>query len=625
MAAYIPEDKITEIKNASDIVAIVSEFVSLRRAGRNFLGSCPFHAEKTPSFTVSPDKQIFYCFGCGAGGNVFSFLMKHQGLTFPEAVRSLANRYGIRLPTRKMSPADKKKLTERESIVTLNGDALKFYRDCLFSKNHGQRAMDYLRERGMRKETIDDFDIGFAPDGWDHLTRFLGKKKRSVTMAALAGLIIPRKKGSPVQGPQEKGQSYYDRFRNRIIFPIFNAQSQPVGFGGRVMDDALPKYLNSPETPVYNKRRSLYGLNRARQQSRQSEAVYVVEGYFDLLTMHQFGISNTVATLGTSLTLEHVQILKGLVGQKGEAILVFDSDQAGVKAAQRSVAVFQKGLLAARVLVLPKDQDPDSFIMKNGAGAFLQIAKDAKGMMDFMVASAIAKYGLTIEGKVRIINDLKDAILAIGDPVERALRVKQLSERMGVEESILLQKVRQGGPVPAKRQWMTGRPDTNPKEHRCVSKPKGETYRLERQMVAMMLQYPEMIPYIAKHRYVTQFADPLLEKIGKGIIDHFAQSGSDVAGLVSRWTDVETKAMVARLSLTDEQWDKDGCMNLINQFHQSIRRRDKSLLQRIEAAEKSGDVELLASLLQEKQHQAQRVTHRHGGADTRLVSTSDDI
>ena len=318
MAAYIPDEKITAIKNASDIVDIVSESVSLRRAGRNFMGLCPFHAEKTPSFTVSPDKQIFHCFGCGAGGNAIDFVMKHGGLSFPEAARALARRYGIDLPTRNLSTHEKKKLTERETLLTLNGEAVSFYRDCLLSAERGKQAKGYLLKRGMTRKTIDEFKLGYAPDGWDHLVRHFRLKKKPLEMTLQAGLIVSRK----------NGEGHYDRFRNRIIFPIFNGQNQAVGFGGRVMDDALPKYLNSPETPVYNKSRSLYGLHRARQKCRVTQTVYVVEGYFDLLAMHQFGIENTVATLGTSLTADHVQILKGFVGEGGKACLLYTSDAA---------------------------------------------------------------------------------------------------------------------------------------------------------------------------------------------------------------------------------------------------------------------------------------------------------
>lgn len=605
MAAYIPDEKIEAIRQASDIVDVISESISLRRAGRNFLGLCPFHAEKTPSFTVSPEKQIFYCFGCGAGGNVFSFLMKHGGLSFPESARMLAGRYGIDLPSRDLSPYDKKKLTERESILTLNGVAVDFYRNCLLSDEKGRQAMGYLIKRGMTRKTINEHKLGFAPDGWDHLLRHMRSRKKPVVEMLKSGLIVPRK----------NGEGHYDRFRNRIIFPIFNAQNQPIGFGGRVLDDALPKYLNSPETPVYNKSRSLYGLNAARGQCRQSQIVYVVEGYFDLLSMHQFGVANTVATLGTSLTAEHVQILKGFVGEGGKAVLVYDSDQAGIKAAQRSVAVFQKGLLEARILVLPKGHDPDSFLMAQGPDAFFKAAEKAMGMIPFMVEAAIEKYGLGVDGKVRIVNDLKAAILATGDPVARSLRVKQLAERIGVDEAVILQKIRRAGASSSTRRWKKTLPLPKGGDAQPPPSSRGATYRLERQVVAMMLQFPQMIADIRRRRLLDHFTDPVLADIGKGIIDLPDRSGGDIAELVSRWDDPHKKAVIARLSLSDEIWGQDGCLNLINQFEASIRRRDKTLLARIDAAEKSGDQELVNRLLLEKQQQACKTMVRPGGAD----------
>jgi DNA primase len=522
--------------------------------------------------------------------------MKNGGLTFPEAARALAGRYGIDLPTRKMSSYEKKKLTERETILTLNAEAMSFYHDCLLSGDRGKQAVGYLLKRGMTKKTIDEFKLGFAPDGWDHLVRHFRSQRKPVETALQAGLIVPRK----------KGEGYYDRFRNRIIFPIFNRQNQPVGFGGRVMDDALPKYLNSPETPVYNKSRSLYGLNKARQKCREARTVYVVEGYFDQLSMHQFGIENTLATLGTSLTADHVQILKGFVGEGGKAVLVYDSDQAGIKAAQRSVAVFQKGLLEARIMVLPRGQDPDSFIMAHGPADFFKESEKAMGVIPFMLESAIEKYGLSIDGKVRIVNDLKSAILAIGDPVARSLRLKHLAERIDVDEAVILKKIQRTASSPPKAEWLTGRQDMS----KAPTSTRGETYRLEQQMVAMMLQFPEMLGDIEQRRFMEHFTDPVLAEIGQGILDHFTHADGDIAGLVSRWEDPEKKAVVARLSLTDEHWDRDGCMNLIKQFAASIRRRDKTLLKRIEAAEKSGDVTLLASLLQEKQHQARRIRNK---------------
>ena len=305
MAIFIPEDKISEIKNAADIVDVVSESVLLKKAGKNFIGLCPFHSEKTPSFTVSSDKQIFHCFGCGTGGNVFSFMMKQEGLSFPEAARHLAKRYGVDIPDRPLSPEQKKKISEREKLLDINRRAGGFYHQALLDSRYGKQARSYLSTRGISQKTIDDFKLGYARDGWDHLLGFFSINRVSPILLEKSGLIVPRKNKS----------GHYDRFRNRIIFPIFNVNTQIVGFGGRVLDDSLPKYLNSPETTLYNKSRSLYGIHRAKDKCRATGTVYIVEGYLDLLALHQHGIENSVATLGTALTADHVKLLTRYSGQ----------------------------------------------------------------------------------------------------------------------------------------------------------------------------------------------------------------------------------------------------------------------------------------------------------------------
>jgi len=337
LAGLIPEDKIEEIKNAADIVDIVSETVALKKAGQNHIGLCPFHSEKTPSFTVSPAKQIFHCFGCGAGGNVFRFLMKQQGFSFPEAVRMLARRYGVDLPERELSPAQRKRLDELDRIKRVNQVAGRFFQRCLTETRPGKRALAYLERRGLDRAALEKYQLGFAPAGWDNLVKHFTRKRVPFQLAEKTGLVVPRK----------NRDGFYDRFRDRVIFPIFDTGGALIGFGGRVMDDSLPKYLNSPESPVYNKRRSLYGINWARGFCREQQAVYIVEGYLDLLKLHTNGIENSVATLGTALTPEHIKMLKGCVGE-GRMILVYDSDQAGLNAAYRSLDLFLKPSVPAR-------------------------------------------------------------------------------------------------------------------------------------------------------------------------------------------------------------------------------------------------------------------------------------
>ena len=584
MAVYIPEEKINDIKNSSDIVDIISETVVLKKSGKNFLGLCPFHSEKTPSFTVSPDKQIFYCFGCNAGGNVFSFLMKQHGLSFPEAARMLARRYGIDIPVRTMSLEQKRRISERESVLAINRQAMDFFRCALLENASGKKAMEYLLKRGISREIIDDFKLGYAPEGWDKLAIYFSKKKQPDGLVEKSGLIIPR-----------KGKSgFYDRFRSRIIFPIFDISMQVIGFGGRVLDDSLPKYLNSPETPVYNKSRSLYGLHMAKGKCRESETVFIVEGYFDLLALHQHGIQNSVATLGTSLTPEHVQILRGFIGKSGRVVLVYDSDIAGIKAAQRSIEVFDKGYVDASIVVLPDGYDPDSYLLEFGAEPFTKLAAESKGVISFLIDCAVKKHGLSTERKIHIISDMKAPLSAINDNVARSLYVKELAERIGIDETALLEKVRE---VSAKRSSDIAKPAAD-----YVLQKNGN--KLERRIIAMMLQFPEVLPEVDNRGVLNLFEDNILKSIGQFILKRKNRSGEFASELMTIIDDKDKRSIIASLVMGDDLWDRDGCLKLIAQFESSRYRHERKLLQEIKDAEERNDHELLLRLLKKKQMQA---------------------
>ncbi len=586
MAVYIPEEKINDIKNSSDIVDIISETVVLKKSGKNFLGLCPFHSEKTPSFTVSPDKQIFYCFGCNAGGNVFSFLMKQEGLSFPEAARMLARRYGIDIPVRTMSPEQKRRISERESVLAINRQAMDFFRYALLKNASGKKAMEYLLKRGISREIIDDFKLGYAPEGWDNIAIYFSKKKQPDGLVEKSGLIIPR-----------KGKSgFYDRFRSRIIFPIFDISMQVVGFGGRVLDNSLPKYLNSPETPVYNKSRSLYGLHVAKGKCRESKTVFIVEGYFDLLALHQHGVQNSVATLGTSLTPEHVQILRGFIGKNGRVVLVYDSDMAGIKAAQRSIEVFDKGYVDASIVVLPAGHDPDSYLLEFGVESFTSLAAESKGVISFLIDCAVKKHGLSTEGKIHIISDMKAPLAAINDNVARSLYVKELAECVGVDETAVLEKVRE---VSAGRRSDIAKPAAD-----YVLQNNGN--RLERRIIAMMLQFPEVLSEVDNRGLLNLFEDNILKSIGQFILKHKDRSGEFASELMTVIDDKDKRSIIASLVMGDDLWDRDGCLKLIAQFESSRYRHERKLLQEIKDAEERNDHELLIRLLKKKQMQAEK-------------------
>ena len=616
MAIFIPEDKISEIKNTVDIVDIVSETVLLKKTGRNFVGLCPFHSEKTPSFTVSPEKQIFYCFGCGTGGNAFSFLMKQEGLTFPEAARRLAKRYGIDIPATKLTSDQRRKINQKESLLHLNAQALNFFRGALLDKVAGRRALSYLKHRGFSPDIIDRFKLGYAPKGWDNLLKFLSRKQISPTLAETAGLVIAR-----------KGKSgFYDRFRDRIVFPIFDVNTKIVGFGGRVMDDSEPKYLNSPETPVYHKSRTLYGLNNAREKCRTENLVYIVEGYLDLLALHQSGIENSVATLGTALTVEHIRLL---TRYSRRMVLVYDSDEAGIRSAQRCIDTFWKEHVDFRredvfredkadthILVLPDGDDPDSYLLKHGPDAFVAAATEAPGIISFLIDRAIDKHGLSTEGKIRIVSELQAPLAAINDSVARSLYIKQLSEQIDIDETVVLDKIRGAVSRTAKhlsdRKYPSDPSSTiSGSESLAASGQKllsESGSRIEQQIIAMMLQFPQILPEIEDRDVLEHFESNMLKSIGQVILEHKIISPGQISELVNFFEEPVKKRLVAALALTDESWDKKGCLKLIGQFVETIQRRHKSKLMddKIRAAELKKDQQLLNRLLNEKQKLALR-------------------
>lgn len=617
MANFIPEDKIAEIKNAADIVEIVSEAVLLKKAGKNYLGLCPFHSEKTPSFTVSTDKQIFYCFGCGTGGNVFSFIMKQEGLSFPEAVRKLASRYGIDIPIKSLSPELKRRVGEKESLLELNRQAMEFFQHALLNYPAGERARSYLEERKISRKTTDDFKLGYAPAGWDHLFNFFSRRRMAPELIAKSGLIIARKNNS----------GYYDRFRDRIMFPIFDERMQVVGFGGRVLDDALPKYLNSPETPVYNKGRSLYGIHRAKDKCRAADTVYIVEGYLDLLALHQNGIENTVATLGTALTEEHVRLLKRYASRM---ILVYDSDDAGIRSAQRCIEIFWKEHVDfrrqdvfreenadTRILVLPPGHDPDSYVSEFGPESFLAAASKSTGIITFLLYCAVKRHGLSTEGKIRIIADMQGPLAAINDRVAQSLYVKQLAERIDIDETAVLERIREISSEKSVRNARGDGPAISPGDSRgypadSFSRMRDAGSRMERQILAMMLQFPDIISEVKSNNILELFENNTMKSIGQAIVEFGLTAADQVSELISQCDDRQVQTLIASLAMEDESWNLKGCLRLLAAFVEAQRKRHQgaSLDDQIKAAENSNDQALLLKLLQEKHKMAVRSEKR---------------
>ena len=413
-----------EIRNRCDIVNIISEYVPLKPAGKGFKALCPFHEEKTPSFMISPEKQLFHCFGCGEGGNVFNFVMKFEKVDFFEAVKMLAKKAGVILP------ADEKKenllYRQKERMYKLNSLAANYFRECLFRAPRGKKIINYLKKRGINDKTVEKYRLGYAPDKWDVLTNFLKKKGYSYEELIKAGLI----KKSKIEG------KYIDYFRDRIIFPIFNVQGKIIGFGGRVLDDSLPKYINSPETLIYNKGSNLYSLNFAKEDIRKKNRIIVVEGYTDILIVQQYGFNNGVASLGTALTTKQIELIKRFTDT---VIIAYDADSAGNMATLRSLDLLIKAGLEIKVIALPQGNDPADFLIRKGNKAFQSLIDNSLSLMNYKLKLLYAKYSInTIEGKVKIIKEILPTLNVIDNEVELRAQIKKISEELKLSEEAIL-------------------------------------------------------------------------------------------------------------------------------------------------------------------------------------------
>jgi len=570
LAQFIPESIVAEVRQAANIVSVIGEYVQLKKAGINHIGLCPFHAEKTPSFSVNEQKQMFKCFGCGVGGNVYTFLMRQSNLSFPEAVKLLASRYGIQIPTDHLTAEQKRQLNERDQIFEINQTALTYYQKQLKS-SEGERARKYFENRCLSMDIQKKFQLGYAPDGWRYVVGLFSKRGLPLKLVEKAGLII-----------QKNNKGYYDRFRDRVIFPIINVNNQVAGFGGRVLNDGTPKYLNSPETQVYHKSRMLYGLRESRNQCRKQNHVFIVEGYMDLLAMVQHGIQNVVATLGTALTSHHIRLLKGFAKNM---TLVFDSDHAGIQAAKRSIALFLKEEIDAQVMVLPENHDPDTFLNKCGVDQFIERSNNAYGMMAFLIEASMKTNGNSIKGKIAVINELKPLLSQINDAVIRSLYIKEISEQLNIEESAIFSEVRKLMPRTA----------TPEKQHSDNRKINETGHRLEKQIIAMMLHCSDIHDHVQTHGILDAFEDQELQSIGNLILQQ--QSPFDPNQLIHQVDSQKQQALIVSLSMIEQQWSKEQCIALIRQFVRRMNANKRQrLLAEIENAEKKQDYKLVEFL-----------------------------
>ncbi len=483
--SYIPEDVLQNIRETADIRQVVQEFVPLKKRGKNWVGLCPFHPDKDPSFTVNEDKQIFYCFGCGEGGNIFKFLMKVQGLSFKEAAKSLAQRYGITIPQRPVSKAAKKKKELSERLLDITLTAAEYFQKQLRDSSSAQAARDYLAERGLDENTIEAFGLGWAEDSWDGLIAFLNDKGLNLELAEQAGLIIKR----------TNAPGWYDRFRGRIIFPIKDHRGDVVAFGARTIglpgQEEQPKYINSPESPIYHKGKILYGLFQNKSPIRKAGRGLLVEGYMDVVSLWQFGVRQAVASLGTALTEDHARRMKAVTK---DWVLLFDADQAGLKAATRALPICYKMEIRPKVLVLPEKEDPDSFVRKNSPNALLKLLDSAVSGIDFLIETGRNLYGSDTEGRLKTIDSALEAVSMVKDPVRKSLLIGHISQKLGVREESLWQNLKEksqrtkGLKVAYKKPSREA--ETSSNHH---SKMTRIANRAEEKIIGFLLSYPQFL------------------------------------------------------------------------------------------------------------------------------------
>ena len=427
----ITENFIQEVKDSLDIIEVASEYVDLEKSGKNYRALCPFHQEDTPSFTINPREQFFYCFGCGEGGDIISFIMEIDNLSFREALRSLSERAGLEMPA--ASEKDKVRRRLRDTIFSANRLAAKFYNYLLLEEEVAEPARKYLQNRGFSREEMNKFHLGFAPPAWRALTKFLHKRDFDRETLVKAGLIA-----------EGKNNSYYDRFRNRIIFPIFNVRDEVIGFGGRVLDpEDQPKYLNSPETLIFSKKHVLYGLNWARKSMRDLKEAVVVEGYTDVLSAHKHGLNNFVASLGTSFTEQQAELLNRYTEK---VYIAFDADSAGDSATLRGLEILRQTGLEVNIITLPEEKDPDDFLQEKGREAFVGLQQEAPPLIDYRLDRVLETYDLSVsDQKIRAVNEAVDFLATIEEALTREVYGQKLAEKVDIPADNIMEELKKRG------------------------------------------------------------------------------------------------------------------------------------------------------------------------------------
>ncbi len=535
---------------------------------------------------VNEEKQIFHCFGCGEGGDVFAFLMKTGHFTFPEAVKELARRYGITLPQRTPSPIQKKEMAKKELLFRINQHASDYFHHLLTQRTEGEPARRYLSQRGITEQVIQEFRLGYAADRWDGLVESLKEKKVPLELAWELGLILPKKR-----------EGWYDVFRKRILFPVFDLHQRVVGFGGRAMGDAEPKYLNSSESSIFHKGEILYGLHAAKRSISERDEVIIVEGYFDLLTLHQNGWTHSVATLGTALTAQHLRILKRYTKN---IMTVFDPDPAGIQATLRTLPLFLAEEVNGKAVLLPEGEDPDTFLKKGYHAEFEKRVKTAIPLIDFFFERLMKSHDPgSIDGRVSIAKEGLAMIQKIPDRIRKDFYIRALAEKLDLKESVLYDMVQS--------------PSGNRRAPTVVPQQllKKEVPKSEEMVIRLMVHHPELISTVSAEGVLDAFEDGLLKRLGEELVNSFQKKKRlDLTALLERMDGIGKEKLIQFIfeesgteSYPREQMLRD-CIQKIRQ--KKLKRDQDLLLRKIKEVEKQKDGEALEALLMERQELAKK-------------------
>lgn len=524
------DDIIEEVRMKNDIVDVISQYVKLTRRGSTYFGLCPFHNEKTPSFSVTPSKQMYYCFGCGAGGNVYNFVMEYENYSFGEALSHLADRAGVELPKIEYSREAREKAEQRATLLEINKLAAQYFYYQL-RRESGKTAYGYLLGRGLSEETIRKFGLGYSDKYSDDLYKYLKGKGYSDELLRESGLFnVDERRGM------------YDKFWNRVIFPIMDVNNRVIGFGGRVMGEGKPKYLNSPETKIFDKSRNLYGLNVAR--TTRKNYLILCEGYMDVIAMHQAGFTNAVASLGTALTSGHASLVKRYTR---EVLLLYDSDGAGIRAALRAIPILREAGVTSRVVSLKPWKDPDEFIKNEGAEAFEERLNQATDSFMFRVHIAEQDFAMDApQGQNQFFERCAEMLLELSDELERNLYIEAIVKeygRYGVGTEDIRKRVNtlamKGTPAEKRIQPKSGIPETKKKESAAD--------KAQKLMLTWLVNYPGIFEQVEKYISPSDFVVPLYKQVAEMLFDQHKEGEINPGKLLNAFTDSEEQREVASL------------------------------------------------------------------------------